>query len=71
MWQRLCQNRALDPEKKVTVAWHREHEWMPTANFMEKSIEDVLDQDQMSPGTWTTLTDDVGGDAWPFEVTDP
>ncbi|RVG70889.1 hypothetical protein [Sinorhizobium meliloti] len=57
MWQRYCQGRSLEPEKKVSVAWHHRHGWMPTADFVEKPIEDVFDQEQISPGTWTTIPD--------------
>ncbi len=69
MVQRFCQERSEDPEKRVSVAWHHKRGWLPTADFVEKPIED--DQDQISPGTWTTLPDEFDLDGWPFDVTDP
>ncbi|WP_117195932.1 hypothetical protein [Rhizobium terrae] len=69
MIQRMCHEHALHPEKSVSVAWHHKRGWLPTADFVEKPIED--DQDQMSPGTWTTLPDGVGIDDWMFDITDP
>ncbi|ASP98426.1 hypothetical protein CN065_14175 [Sinorhizobium meliloti] len=71
MWQRFCQERSADPEKRVSVAWHHERGWLPSADFIEKPIEGSLDQDQMSPDTWTTLPDDVAVDDWMFDITDP
>lgn len=69
MVQRMCQERALHPEKSVSVAWHHKRGRLPTADFVEKPIED--DHDQMSPSTWTTLPDEVDAEGWMFDVTDP
>lgn len=71
MVQHLCQNRALDPEKKVSVAWHHERGWLPSADFVEKQIEGATTQDQMSPSACTTLPDGYEVDADPFEITHP
>ncbi|MGE7368322.1 hypothetical protein ACQKKX_04525 [Neorhizobium sp. NPDC001467] len=38
MWQRFCQERSADPEKRVSVAWHHEHGWLPSADFIEKPM---------------------------------
>lgn len=35
------------------------------------NARDRARQDQMSPGTWTTLPDGVGVDDWMFDITDP
>lgn len=67
MVQRMCQEHALHPEKSVSVAWHHKRGWQPTADFVEKPMEH--DQDQMSPGTWTTLPERA--DNWMFDITDP
>lgn len=71
MWQRFCQERSVDPETKVSVAWHHERGWLPSADFIEKPIEGSLDQDQVSPGTWTTLPEGFDVDDLMFDVTDP
>lgn len=71
MVQHLCQNRAIDREKKVSVAWHHERGWLPSADFVEKPIEGATTQDQLSPGTWTTLPEGYEVDADPYEITDP
>jgi hypothetical protein len=73
MWQRFCQERSADPEKRVSVAWHHERGWLPSADFIEKPIEgrNENEQDQISPGTWTTLPEGFDVDADPFEITDP
>lgn len=71
MVQHLCQSRALDPEKKVSVAWHHEHGWLPSADFIEKPVESISDQDQMSPGTWTTLPEGSDYFDWMLDITDP
>ncbi|WP_313197175.1 hypothetical protein [Rhizobium sp.] len=63
MWQRFCQERSADPEKRVSVAWHHKRGWLPSADFVEKPIEGATDQEQMSPGTWTTLPDEFDVDA--------
>ncbi len=75
MVQRMCQEHALHPEKNVSVAWHHERGWLLTADFEEKPIEEAGDQDQIAPGTWTTLPDGFevtfeDTDAWPYGVTD-
>lgn len=36
-----------------------------------ENARDRARQDQMSPGTWTTLPDGVGVDDWMFDITDP
>lgn len=36
-----------------------------------ENVRDRMRQDQMSPGTWTTLPDGYEVDADPFEITDP
>lgn len=36
-----------------------------------ENARDRARQDQMSPGTWTTLPDEVDSDGWMFDVTDP
>lgn len=71
MWLRFCQERSADPEKRVSVAWHHERGWLPSADFIEKPIEDDQDQDQVEPATWPTLHDEVDADGWMFDVTDP
>ena len=67
MVQRMCQEHALYPEKSVSVAWHHKRGWLRTADFVKKPIED----DQMSPGTWTTLPDAFGIDDWCHHVMAP
>ncbi|MDX0532972.1 hypothetical protein GOL26_28745 [Sinorhizobium medicae] len=36
-----------------------------------ENARDRARQDQMSPGTWTTLPDGVSVDDWMFDITDP
>lgn len=71
MVHRMCREASLDPTARVSVAWHHKRGWLPTADFVEKPIEGAVDQDQMSPDTWTTLPDGVGVDDWMFDITDP
>lgn len=73
---RLCKSKARDTEQKVGVAWHHKHGWLPTDDFEEAAVEDVRDQDQMSPGTWAALPEGFEisfdeTDAWPYSETDP
>lgn len=54
-------------QKTPEAAWHYQHGWLYSA----KDAEAPTDEDQIAPGTWTTLPEVLDVDAGPIDITDP
>lgn len=64
------------PRRRPAVAFGAEDikdldDDLPPDDFRRKLEAFDPEQDQMSPGSWTTLPEDLEGDDWMFDVTDP
>jgi len=50
MVQRMCQKGSADPEKKVRVAWHHEHGWLPEDSDLDEWPFEVTDPEPTTAG---------------------